>query len=236
MESKIHTIVYQPGKVGSVSLTKAISGAGALANHYHWISNSKGEFYSEKDEYVARVRAGEIIGENVITPVREPMARNLSAFFYNFRKYVKNWRAAKPESIQAQFMAKYDWAIPDRWFLELDDVYRFVPYVEPFDWERGYKIYEHLGNHFLILRVEDFERVMVRALKEFVGLDVEYKHENRTITRGGHNVVERYRLTKELPYPKEYVDKVYEMRYVRHFYSPGDIEMFKRRWTSEGYS
>jgi hypothetical protein len=74
--------IFQMGKVGSVSVQATL--AGCLPNkivHAHCYEDMALE---EQDLLTSRKKAGLPI--NVITPVREPISRNISAFFQTFTR------------------------------------------------------------------------------------------------------------------------------------------------------
>ncbi len=97
----------------------------------------------------------------------------------------------------------------------------------PFPKQAGYAMYQSRRARVLLLRMEDFDRVLGPALAEFLDL-----HEVPKIVPATapdcdeyNSVVEKFRL------PRAEVERVYADRLTRHFYPAETIERFTERWT-----
>ena len=93
----------------------------------------------------------------------------------------------------------------------------------------GYKIYSGPRLDLLLIRLEDLNRCHRQAFKEFLGLD------EFTLLRANEGTEKHYgeiyrRFTEEVKFPPAFLDKMYSMKYVRHFYSPGEIDAARARW------
>jgi len=229
---KTKHICHQMGKVGSCTVCGMLEDAGIKAEHWHWIMNPDGEFFQKQPLYVRAVRNGTVSGFNVISMVREPMVRNLSGMFQKISLYINDKRQMTPERVWEVFMRSYYHEYPQLWFdTELLGVYGLNYREYPFDRERGYSIYELNGNRFLLIRLENFETALVPALQEFLGVETELQHKNRTRYYTHRDITELYEDAKRLTFPKEFVNQIYDMPHVRHFYTDKEIEGFKRRWS-----
>lgn len=80
-------VVHTMGKVGSVSITDMLAKANINAAHLHYGMYSEGEYSTAK-----QLKFGAGVYKNddnwrIITLVRKPIWRNLSAYFHNLKKY-----------------------------------------------------------------------------------------------------------------------------------------------------
>ena len=119
--------VYQMGKVGSVSFQVALREKGLRTIHGHWIHCEDGEFPASKKAMAKAIKAGKRNDWKVITPVREPIDRNISAFFQRIEAYYPDYRTYeyRPEMLSL-FMENYNHDWPDIWFeKELMDIFEF---------------------------------------------------------------------------------------------------------------
>jgi len=219
------------GKVGSGAITRIIQESGEKPLHGHWIANSwpKAEFQTPKKEIVREF--DQLPSFKVITPVREPMARNVSAFFQNLKKYRKDYRNIPIKELQGVFLEEYNIDYPDQWFeLELLEVFKFDPFEESFDYQKGYQIYRGSKHEFLILRLEDADRVVSEALEKFLGIKGLTMIRRHIRSERGSSEGEQYQEFLKLIFPEEFLDRCYTLKYARHFYSEGERYLYKLKW------
>jgi hypothetical protein len=78
--------------------------------------------------------------------------------------------------------------------------------------------------------MEDLNRVGPGALKEFLGLSgpLELYHSNVGNNKYYYDVYQEFKNTIRIP--QWYIDKMYDFKYMRHFYSETEIEAFRNRW------
>ena len=137
-------IVHQMAKVGSASIERAIRARlpDRAVFHTHrlnpdwWLTRSGGSRLS------ARISRDGFQGFQLVTPIREPIGRNISALFENFDEFfdgdAENMSAS--EAI-ATFVERYSHGEPLTWFdQETKAVFGIDVYETPFDHERGYSI------------------------------------------------------------------------------------------------
>ena len=257
-------IVHQMGKVGSktveVSLSKTFETLGLVIPIYH--THALNEFEigrqlaaQEKkqrnpESRLTALAHGERIRKlidenpaqhwNVITLVRDPIARNIAAFFHNLTEYIPDWHerysidALDAHEVQEVFLEvapAYDRAA--LWFdIQMSAIPAFGidVYATPFPHDIGYKIYPGSARaSLLLIRLENLTECATKAMQEFLGL------ENFTLYNTNvadvKNYADLYRKFKDLPLPSGYVEKIYQTQLTRHFYSEVELDMFKRKWT-----
>lgn len=221
------------GRVGSGSINQALYDKGINALHAHWLSGDfpEAEFPTTKLKVIKWIQEDKFDFLNIITPIREPMARNLSAFTFSLIKYGASGRQETIEELQNLFLTKYNYAFPDLWFYnELIKNFKFNPFKKRFNHKKGYSIYKYKQYKFLILRLEDAPKILPEALRKFLKIrKIEMPH--KSILETKKYIGEKYRALKTLKYPEEYLEKVYNLQYVKHFYTENEIEKFKERWS-----
>lgn len=233
--NKDEILVYQMGKVGSVSVQVALrqKGLRSIHAHYLWLDD-KGEYNTSKPELVH-----EILTKNrrwkIVSLVREPISRNISAFFQRIEVYYKQWRnyEYQPDMV-GSFLNKYEHFWPLIWFdIEMLPLFQIDVYSEPFDHSKGYHIYNGEYADLLVLRLEDFDRIIEKAFKEFVGIKgVKPALSNNTEDR--IRIAQTYRDFRQFAkFPRQFIDWMYNSRYSRHFYSEEERKEFRQRWSYE---
>jgi len=221
------------GRVGSNSINRALYNSGVETLHAHWLSGEvpEIEFPTSKPKVLRIIKSGEVPPLKIITPIREPMARNLSAFMFSSIRYGVSGRTETAEELQALFLEKYNIHYPDLWFeKELMTTFDFNPFEKKFNHKRGYSIYKVGKHRLLILRLEDANRVLPTALRKLLGIwNIQMVHERSL--KDAKYIGEKYSQLKNLEYPTEFLDRVYNLKYVKHFYTEEEIESFRQYWS-----
>lgn len=262
-------VVYQMGKVGSSSVSRTLKSAlpeRSPVFHVHTLSLERIHF-NEREYFGANgVRAWfhpvdnrtvhlvqsrflrSEMSKNVnerrwkfVTLVREPVARNASAFFQigdilipGFSERIASgaWDLAFLAQAFLDLFKTHD--IPLTWIDE--EVRSFLGidvYEVPFPKEEGYRIFHGDRADLLLLKMERLDAAAGRALSEF--LEIEDIHLERANVAGEKAYADTYgAFLKHLTLPAEYLDRMYGSRYSRHFYSASEIQAFRKKWTISG--
>jgi hypothetical protein len=176
---------------------------------------------------------------NVISMVRLPIRRTVSAFF-------EHWNTTNPEfqarnaagtssvnTLVDEFLNHYFHNTADAWFdAQMRPVFGVDVFDEPFDHARGYQIYQRERAKLLVMRLEDLRRVVAPAMQEFLNIPAfSLRAANISETKGYGEIykqfVERARL------PREYIEQMHNTRYARHFYSEQELDADARFWLRE---
>ena len=183
----------------------------------------------------------------VITLVRDPVSRAMSAAF------ARAWTQEKDRLLQANDQSEREqiistmidsveefiFDVPSQWFdTELKSVFGIDVFSSPFEHEdavNGYKIYNSPHVDLLVLRLENLDRCYPQAFQEFMGLN------DFTLVRANEGVNKDYQesyrsLVGEMKFPPAFLDKMYSMKYVRHFYKPEEIDAARARWEDKQVS
>jgi lipopolysaccharide biosynthesis protein len=255
-------IVYQMGKVGSMSVVRSLEKAFKKLSlnipvHHRHILNNLDEIEQairkerpNPDETLAEIQEGKkllkfIQGNssqrwNVISLVRDPVARNVATFFQNLPEIVPDWKQKTKKGtldvveLQKTFLnMKSIHGAPDHWFDDqLKPVFGVDVYSSPFPKELGYKIYKGPFNaDVLVIRLENLNDVAKDAIYDFLGLkDLMIVHTNTTESK---EYAHLYQEFKKLPLPTEYLERIYNSKVSRHFYTADELEKFTILWQRE---
>lgn len=174
----------------------------------------------------------------VITLVREPVARNISGFFESIEYRIPRFyeRLGQGELSLAEltsfFVEHYDnHDVPLRWFdEEMKTALSIDVFAQPFRHDQGYEIFESAKADVLLIRLESLQHCYQEAFQRFLGLEeVSLVNANDARDKAYYPTYQHFVQAATLP--QSYLDRMYEARYTRHFYSPAEIESFKAKWT-----
>lgn len=183
----------------------------------------------------------------IITLTRDPVARNVSSFFQNLKKFFSYDIGQRlgdqtedniVEELTSLFINEYikknsinflD-ADPLTWFdEELKKVFGIDVYQQAFPKEKGYEIYNRDKVSVLLIRLENLNDCFVEAIKEFLGKEISVvKAHNASKNKEYAAVYTQFKETIQIP--NWYLDKMYSSKYARHFYSDQEILNFWMKW------
>jgi hypothetical protein len=177
----------------------------------------------------------------LVTSVRDPIARIVSRFFQQKSRFGAELDLSAVDALVAELSAQFQGASERLggagwdWFeAELKGVLGMSVYDVPFDPEVGFGTIATDYVKALFLRGESLDKAPAALTSMFGGgrsveLKVELKPENVSTDKDYATlyqaVLDRFRP------PASYVERVYETRMARHFYSGDELEGFRRHWT-----
>ena len=85
-ESNNDVLVYQMGKVGSSSIKKTLVKAGFSVKHFHYAAGTSWDRRNRPKGIFGVSRLRDFHGK-IITLTRDPISRNISAFFQNLQAF-----------------------------------------------------------------------------------------------------------------------------------------------------
>ncbi len=253
--------ILQMGRVGSNSVVAAINQAYRAVQinvpvyHSHYIAhyeriierasfdlnnyhNAKRDIENidtkNRDELFKCLKAQKPV--KIISLVRDPVARNVSTFFYAFPEFVPEWKDMESQNLlsasalNAIFESKRQFIqTAFNWFDEqVKDTLGLDVYTVSFDTSRGWQVYKKGQVELLLLRMEDLYRTGEDALRRFLRLpQIEMVKVN---TGEERETYELYRRFLTYPISQEYLNMTYSTRLARHFYTDEEIEGFIQRW------
>jgi hypothetical protein len=174
----------------------------------------------------------------IITLVREPIGRNLSAYFQNLEIFFANDYDKKRntlnqpilEEVMETYINKFDHDKPMRWFdEEIKGILGIDVFAEPFSVDEGYKIYSNENYDMLLIRMESLDASVKKAIHEYLDLDDFELIKTNIGSDKGYSVL--YSQVKEnIRLPSEYLDRLLSSKYMLKFYSVDEIEKIRSKW------
>lgn len=248
-------LIWQMGKVGSSTVLASLRqhlGPNRLF-HLHLLSDAmiaKGEMRQKalskrNKSYLYNVAFRKILlaslakGQKwkIVTLVREPVGRNLSSYFQNLDLYYPVEVGGGPDicqiplsSLMETFLNRFDHDRPLEWFdEEMRGVLGLDVFGNEFPKKIGYQIHEKGSADILVVRMEDLDRVAKEAFGRFLCIpDFELIRRNVGLEKGYARI---YRaLRSNIAVPVDYLNRSYNSKYFRHFYTEDESENFRAKW------
>ena len=244
--------ILQPGKTASTTLEQRLGKNGVdykkmhkLEYPQHLLGDSYRDIWAEN---VSEMKKGPL---KVIVAVREPIARDYSAFWQAFSEgnemamempiFDKDFQKMYDEYIDillkgSQYMKDklgsslvFSWGDEFKWFDEQIKKYLDIDVFQyPFDREKGYKIIKKGGIELFLYKVEKLETIL-NKISSFIG--------TRKLPPINDNVGEKkwyglaYRqFRKEVKIPRKYVDHYYKNTKMDYFYTLIEKREFLDKW------
>lgn len=246
-------IVYQMGKVGSTSIAEALTTIGLRVFHVHALNPAQlmtvvKKLQEKGIRIPAHIHQAIKVKEKlldkgrpvkIITAVRDPIARNISAYFQGlrfFRALKPEFEEAELEAMMVEFLEKYQHHLPLRWFdREIKEVLGLDIYNHPFPKNDGVQRIRENKIDVLLLKAETADHIKIAAIREFLqipefSLEVKNVGAAKAYTHYYRPFLERIQL------PAAYLDRMYNSRYARHFYTSEELHQFRQRWTRDRMS
>lgn len=240
-------LIYQMGKVGSAAIRDSLSEIGVSNFQVHYLQEDAVAKLTAKHVDAGLkipphlIRSKEIISgrlldsgdTRIITLIRDPVSRNVSAFFQNIDSYFPkgSWRKASSEVLIQTFMDRYPHRVAITWFdSEFKKITGFDVLAADVDASKGTFTFRHGKFRILLIKVEAADADKEKAIGEFVGLTGRFQL-LKTNIGDEKNYSDAYKEFKSrIMLPKEYLDLMYESALIRKFYTDGDIQKFRKKW------
>lgn len=247
LTNRVPVVVYTMGKVGSTSIYYALKqklGWRVMFTHRMLQQNI--------DEYNALFMANgnkphrSIIGKliykkkiqrnkpvKLISLVREPISKNISDFFQDFKIYtgiiIDEWDGTI-EELTSIFLKQYPHHLTLNWY-EKECFYAtgIDVYNIPFDINSGYGIYKNKNIELLLLRVDLNDEFKCKIIAAFLGLrNFKLYRRNEAIGKKYTDMYKQFISSIELP--KIYIDEMLESKYTSHFFDNQEIMETRNKW------
>jgi hypothetical protein len=232
-------LIFQFGKVGSSSLLDSLTPQWpGLVVHAHTLKERENE-PSETTvmREILRQRKEPVF---VITTVREPISRNISAFFQNFeRETGVNERQCHTVSIERLievFLKKFPHDTPLKWF---DEHLKSVTGIDVFQHEfpRSGVQFIRQGNVNLLLMLSEIPDWLKEAsVKRFLALD-DFRLRSSNVGDAKRYAATYRAFLQAFTAPDWYLQRMYNSQFFRHFYSSRQeplIALWTRQLSGDG--
>lgn len=222
-------LVYQMGKVASASIYTSLRACyNGLVVHTHTFSKDD---ENEEAKLIYDLYVRKKFKLKIVSLVREPIARNISAFFQVFERLVgMEYKKSKhtPKELQDIFLKKCNHTLPLNWFDDnIKNKFGIDVYKEPFP-ERNYALFQHQNVELLLMKHDLDDAIKVRVIGDFIDLkNFILKNENISASK---EYKHSYKKVKNLPLPEWYIDKMLNTKYFRQFYSKESVNI-RAKWS-----
>ncbi len=240
-------LVWTVGKVASSSVYATLKHYGFETLHIHYLSdwyltNQINKMYAGRDLAVniaTSVRFRHGFDRNfyktpfrVVTLVRDPLARNISAYFENLAHFSKSAKTVADSGWHIQnFLDRYPHSIVLDWFdAELRDVGGVDFRQINFDPDRQWCIRRDEKFHVLIIRAEAPDQVKLDAMSEFFNTPMtSLIRQNEAADKHYNELYQAFRAT--MAFPKAHIDFMYDNDLCETFWNPSEIRRMRNAWT-----
>src|ERR1051325_1100751 len=235
-------LVYTMGKVGSSSVYEALKKSlpGTDIYHIHFLSDKwlKEKLPAMDPYYHVNIRAGSSVRDYlrlhpgkkilIVTLVREPVMREVSNLFENWRPKYEDISTIPVEQLSREINeSSFDYVL--NWF---DDEFReylgFDIYQTSFAKEKGYQVYDYNNMKLLCIKLERLNEVCSPAFEEFMQTKIQLLRENQSEFKKGSAQYLKMKNTFTMGDSK--LSAIYNSKFVRHFYSEEEIKKFMNKW------
>lgn len=257
---KEHFLVHTMAKVGSKTIVSSIEAAApkaylqithtlapaslqraeqAVDQFGHWEQLDKSRAISR---LVRQNDSG--INWNVISPVRDPVARDISFFFESIPilhpSLVDCMEANRLIDVFLRCLSDDTLGNlvphPVCWFdEEMLPTFGIDVFSKPFDFATGFSTYHCQNARLVVIRLEDFDKSLTEALSLLLSRpSIEIKNANRASQKKRKRVYDFYgEFRRNLVLPSAYIDRLYTSKFCTHFYRPDEIDEFRRQWKTK---
>lgn len=241
-------LIYQMGKVGSSSILASLQQQPAIhPMHIHYI-------YPDNVRWRQQIRQANHVPQRavmhrglpiyrqlvqakkpvkVITPVREPISRNISFFFQVFELYVGVDYTQSHHSIAelcALFLDKNEHALAIDWFdIEFQKALDVDVYQYEFPRERGFLRIQQDNLDILLLKAELDDAKKEIALADFLEKP-DFKLAQANISQDKAYAETYAAFKKQLTLPESYLASMLDSRYTQHFYTSAERDFVRDKW------
>jgi len=249
-------IILNPGKVGSASVYYTLKRQLSYnVFHIHYLSEKGIEeskrlhLSSDRKSLPLHLIVSQLLRKklksyngkvNIITIVREPISREISAYFQNtefFKSTIENKRLEVDVNKTIEILNKiFDKDICHNlkhWFdQEIKSEFDVDVFSEPFNENDGYNIYRNNKCNLLLLKMETMNKVFPTAIKEFLNLEKPIPLIESNIGEDKFYADSYKLIKKQFRLEKEIINKIIESNYFQFFYSNKTDEVISK-WLKE---
>ena len=254
-EQAVHII--QPGKVGSSTIFHSFQKRQIPCTQLHrffFFKEDGGENTSKKDVYYCQKIFAELKkkGMKIIVTVRDPIARDISAFWcliheliyskvaepdliFFFKKFLQEVYGPLGDSELISFEPRYKksrvkFGDQGEWFREtIEEHFNIDVFSYPFDKDKGYTIIRQDNIQMLVLQMEKMNQ-LESIIGDFVGVE-DFKLENTNEARSMPYYAAYQEFREKVELPRDYIERCYgKDSFIHHFYSEADQAKFLAKW------
>ncbi len=222
-------LIYQMGKVGSTTLLSTLSrnysGEVIQAHTYDSIA------LNHRQSLVLRQYLHMPV--YVICPVRDPISRNISAFFQNFTRDTgfnladRDWSVSE---LKSMFMKYYPHNVCLEWFdRHMRSAFGIDVYAQMFPVNRKWNIYKIGSTNLLIYRTDIEKCDQLKIISDFLSVNLqEWNYSNISDDKEYNNIYKAF--CEKVDLPDIYIDIMCNSSFCRTFWSADEIGRMAIKW------
>jgi len=225
-------IVYQMGKVGSMSIYNSLKEQYRGTVLHRHVLNAVDDW---QDGFLFQLIVEKGLPLRLISLMREPVGRNISAFFQNFEVITgikpQDSKFSQTELNTIYFTSpKMDHNVPLTWFNEnIKKHFGIDIYSEPFPKEKGWAVLKKGNIELLLLKAEINDVKKVSLVKNFTGIkDFKLTATNIGEDKGYATIYASFK--KNIQFPPGYINKLYTSSEIKYFYTDDEIKGMREKW------
>lgn len=237
-------LIWQMGKVGSTSIGDALRSINVTSTQLHVIDserldnivrehNERG--FAVPDHISDALRLQALIKNSsekfrIISLVRDPIERNLSALFESWEVYPPSYSQAEgPSALAEWFVMNFDYSVLNWFDHEIINSTRINIYNTPFDHNSKKLLIETDRIKIMVLRKEDSQIQKKKNLEDFLDIpEINIGYSNISDLKNRSALWNTMRTSAKVS--SILLDNVYKSRMVRHFYTDYEIEKLRMKW------
>lgn len=240
-------LVYQMGKVASSTIYESLKEYNKyIVHHIHRlnpdnIAQTKQNHISKGYKPLVEKKGLKLYKEIfekkapafLISLVREPIGRNISAYFQNLDYFHGNENTHEKISVLKMiddFLYNYSHEVPLEWFdIEMKPVTGIDVFNYKFNKNAGYIEIEKEPYKLLLLRYDLEDSKKTEVIRSFLDIEnFELKLSNVGLEKVYSSAYKDF-LSK-IVLPEDYVDRMLESRFTKHFFDANEIDRIRNRW------
>lgn len=237
-------LMYTMGKVGTTTVEATLKENNVHpVIHIHQLNFNRENDRSKKTLYDLKSYVISIIIKKfksrknikIISAVRDPISRNMSSFFQIINRYDEKTYQMGLDNVEElidSFFLQYKHDYPLTWFdKELKEVFDFDIYKHSFEKVKGYSIYKKDNLDILLIKTEKIKEIGTEAINDFMNLNIStLVNKNRADNKRYSNLYTKFK--NNIQFSQEYINKMYQSKFMNHFYTNEEIENKKYRLCS----
>jgi hypothetical protein len=170
----------------------------------------------------------------IISMVREPISRNVSAYFENLDTYEAMKSAhtrIKIDELVNNFLKKYNHDLPLTWFdIEMRSTTGIDVFEHEFPQQQGHHRIISPPFELLLMRHDLDNAVKEDLIQSFLNIrDLTLSKVNVGVSKKYAEVYDTFLHSIQLP--EEYIERMLDSRYAAHFFPKEELDQVRNRWS-----
>lgn len=220
-----HVIVLSPSKTGSAGVLRVLKSALGVHNvrHAHLISEAaltslRAKNHPDAEKWLESARAISNGTVGLVTLVREPVARLMSAYVY-YRK-----RVDRPSTVPFDIYIRKQARVQKSWFGTELGALGLSLFNGPSPAKTGFAI-QHSGRFtFVVIRLEDLDRCGAKALSVLTDRPLSIQRFNASDRALKSELLAKHAI------PEAMIDMLYDLPETRFCYTAAELNSYREYW------